>query len=175
MKLENTLENKAKFFAQYWGQYVLYFTSDFLRKIDNLTLDSVENDDYLELKPLSQISDEDVNFVAKVCHQVPNLNFEIKRQDDIVHATSMDKYGIESHICINFKYATINCNIRIPDDNDKPVSYKVNIAEIHMSARRVVGYIQSLDYLRSKGYALPWMDLSVEDLVEYGWVKLKEN
>ena len=60
MKTENTLENKAKFFAQYWGQYVLYFTSDFLRKIDNLTLDSVENDDYLELKPLSQISDEDV-------------------------------------------------------------------------------------------------------------------
>ena len=175
MKLENTLENKAKFFAQYWGQYVLYFTSDFLRKIDNLTLDSVENDDYLELKPLSQISDEEAIHIARVCHQVPNSNFEVERQDDIIHATGIDKVGIERHICINFKYATINCNIRIPDDNDKLISYKVNIAEVHMSARRVVGYIQSLDYLRSKGYALPWMDLSVEDLVEYGWVKLKEE
>ena len=175
MKTENTLENKAKFFAQYFSQHVLYFSSDFLRKIDNLTLDSVENDDYLELKPLSQITDEDINFVAKVCHQVPNLTFEIKRQDGIVHATSVDKYGIERHICINFKYATINCNIRIPDANDKLISYKVNIAEIHMNASRVVGYIQSLDYLRSKGYAVPYMDLSVEDLVEYGWIKLKEN
>ena len=33
----------------------------------------------------------------------------------------------------------------------------------------------TVDYLRSKGYALPWMDLSVEDLVKYGWIKLKEN
>lgn len=31
------------------------------------------------------------------------------------------------------------------------------------------------DYLRSKGYVLPYMDLSVEDLIEYNWVKLKEN
>lgn len=35
-----------------------------------------------------------------------------------------------------------------------------------------LGLLQS-DYLRSKGYALPWMGLSVEKLVEYGWVKLK--
>ena len=66
MKTQNTLENKAKFFAQYWEQHVLYFSSDFLRKIDNLTLDSIENDDYLELKPLSQISDEDAIEVSKI-------------------------------------------------------------------------------------------------------------
>ena len=49
MKTENTLENKAKFFAQYWGQHVLYFSSDFLRRIDNLTLGNIENDDYYDL------------------------------------------------------------------------------------------------------------------------------
>ena len=32
-----------------------------------------------------------------------------------------------------------------------------------------------IDYLRSKGYALPYMDLSVEDLISYGWIKLKVN
>ena len=32
-----------------------------------------------------------------------------------------------------------------------------------------------IDYLRSKGYALPWMDLSVQDLINYGWVKLIES
>lgn len=34
---------------------------------------------------------------------------------------------------------------------------------------------RNIDQLRNLGYALPWMDLSVEDLVEYGWVKLKED
>ncbi|WP_418360129.1 hypothetical protein [Sphingobacterium detergens] len=33
--------------------------------------------------------------------------------------------------------------------------------------------INQCDYLRSKGYAIPWNGLSVEKLVEYGWVKLK--
>ena len=35
--------------------------------------------------------------------------------------------------------------------------------------------IKTGDYFRSKGYALSYMGLSVEDLVEYGWIKLKEN
>ena len=110
MKTENTLENKSIFFARYWGQHVLYFTSDFLRKINNLTLDSIENDDFLELKPLSQISDEDV---------------------------------------INLGYS--------------------NMSHLKSNLDR------NIDQLRSLGFALPWMDLSVKDLIEYGWVKLKEN
>ncbi len=32
--------------------------------------------------------------------------------------------------------------------------------------------IYAFDYLRSKGYALPWMGLSVENQVKYGWIKL---
>ena len=126
MKLENTLENKAKFFAQYWGQYVLYFTSDFLRKIDNLTLDSVENDDFLELKPLSRISDEDAIEISK-------------------------------------EYPAFGSNIR---NSVKELFQEFDDLELS---------IKTGDYLRSKGYALSYMYLSVEDLVEYGWVKLKEN
>jgi hypothetical protein len=29
-----------------------------------------------------------------------------------------------------------------------------------------------IDYLRSKGYALPWMGLSVNKMVEAGWIKI---
>ena len=138
MKLENTLENKAKFFAQYWGQYVLYFTSDFLRKIDNLTLDSVENDDYLELKPLSQISDEDAIEVSKI-FGIGHLSGAIKELILSIFRTSINDSGTTS------------------------------------STNGIKNWLHVFDYLRSKGYALPWMDLSVEDLVEYGWVKLKEE
>lgn len=31
------------------------------------------------------------------------------------------------------------------------------------------------DYLRSKGYALPFMGISVETMIEKGWIKLKEE
>ena len=126
MKTENTLENKARFFAQYWGQHVLYFSSDFLRKIDNLTLDSIENDDFLELKPLSQISDEDAIEISKF-------------------------------------YPSFGSDIR---NAVKELFQEWNVLELS---------IETGDFLRSKGYALPYMDLSVEDLIEYGWIKLKEN
>ena len=133
MKTQNTLENKAKFFAHYFSQNVLYFSSDFLRKIDNLTLDSIENDDYLELKPLSQISDKDLEKCLNILGQ--RLDLESFRESFIEGLSNRDFYA---------------------------QFYPVRAIEI-------------ADYLRSKGYALTYMDLSVEDLVEYGWVKLKEN
>ena len=138
MKTQNTLENKARFFAQYFGQHVLYFSSDFLRKIDNLTLDSVENDDYLELKPLSQISDEDAIEVSKI-FGLGHLSGAIKELILSIFRTSINDSGTTS------------------------------------STNGIKNWLHVFDYLRSKGYALPWMDLSVEDLVEYGWVKLKEE
>ncbi|CAD0220376.1 hypothetical protein [Chryseobacterium sp. JV274] len=35
--------------------------------------------------------------------------------------------------------------------------------------------VAQLDFLRSKGYALPWMNLNIDTLEKYGWIKLKEN
>jgi hypothetical protein len=29
------------------------------------------------------------------------------------------------------------------------------------------------DYLRSKGYAVPYLNYSVQDLIDFGWIKLK--
>ena len=126
MKTQNTLENKARFFAQYWGQHVLYFSSDFLRKIDYLTIVGIENDDYLELKPLSQISDEDSIEISK---EFPAFKSDIR-------------------------------------NSVKELFKEFDVLELSL---------ETGDYLRLKCYALPWMDLSVEDLVEYGWIKLKEN
>lgn len=30
----------------------------------------------------------------------------------------------------------------------------------------------AMDWLRSRGYAIPWMGLSIEEMVEAGWIKL---
>lgn len=118
--MENTLENKAKFFAQYYNQHVLYFTQSFLRKVDHLVLSHVEDSDYLELKPLSSITDEE----HKEILENPIYNTE----------KSVQKNKIGNY-------------------------YTSDIA--------------ITDYLRSKGYALPFMGISVKKLVEFGWIKIK--
>ena len=159
MKLENTLENKAKFFAQYWGQHVLYFSSDFLRKIDNLTLDSIENDDYLELKHISQISDEDAINVAKL---VSPMLFEGRGKNGGHYIDKSETWWYS----VKHNGKTLMVDI----DLDGYIFEYDEVEEYKRPSRSLIG----TDYLRSKGYALPWMDLSVEDLVEYGWVKLKK-
>ena len=126
MKTENTLENKAKFFAQYWGQHLIIMGS-FLRRIDHVTLCNIENDDILQLKPLSKISDEDALILSKM------------------------RYSFEEYINLENGKCMVSCH-----ENQK------DLMQIQV------------DFLRSKGYALPYMDLSVEDLIDYGWVKLEE-
>ena len=145
---ETDLNLKARFFAQYFGQHVLYFTSDFLRKIDSLTLVGIENDDYLELKPLSHITDEDAI-------ELMRLKIESKGVVDI------ETIEIENKTLDGYTFI-----VKYKNWDDERVGFVFN------------GHTNPLsfyDYLRSKGYALPYMDLSVEDLVEYGWIKLKEN
>ena len=160
MKLENTLENKARFFAQYFGQHVLYFSSDFLRKIDNLTLDSIEDDDFLELKPLSLISDEDAINVAKL---VSPMLFEGRGKNDGHYIDKSETWWYS----VKHNGKTLMVDI----DLDGYIFEYDEVEEYKRPSRSLIG----TDYLRSKGYALPWMDLSVEDFIEYGWVKLKEN
>lgn len=121
-KTENTLENKAKFFAQYWGVDVVnYGRGAKLMSVDFVDFIDLKNELFLELTPLSQIRNEDVSYLGEN------------------HAISFDEFG-----CYYGRGA----------------GHSWTSSEI--------------DYLRSKGYALPWMDLSVEDLVDYGWVKLKD-
>lgn len=39
----------------------------------------------------------------------------------------------------------------------------------------LVKSLRVFDYLRSKGYALPFREYSVEDLISFGWIKLVQN
>lgn len=138
MKTENTLENKAKFFAQYWGQRGLVVKTkwaNYNHIVDAKGLLATENSTtfFLELTPLFQITDED---------------------------------AIE---CFKFIYGDDHVNNIL-----NVLSETKSIFEIKLSIINSRDHLK-YDFLRSKGYALPWMDLSVDDLVNYGWVKLKEK
>ena len=129
--IELTNELKARFFAQYWGQEVLRFTHpnllDDIWRVNELEDDLAGRYGYLELKPLSSITDEDAAEVARL----------------------MGRFGLYVYL-INQGRGFINSAgipFRLP--------------------------IKVYQYLQSKGYALPFMDISVTTFIEAGWVKLK--
>lgn len=67
--MKDTIENKSRFFALYWGQQILCWSSS--TSSHKFTMVSYQNypirqRDFLELKPLSQITDEDAIEVAKL-------------------------------------------------------------------------------------------------------------
>ncbi|KPE51012.1 hypothetical protein [Chryseobacterium indologenes] len=118
--MENTLENKAKFFAQYYSVPCIQNDEWIWRENDEfgkLPSGCDITDCYANLKPLTLITDEDAFRIG---------------------------------FCNRKIFLATNTNLYI---------YQIN----------------SADFLRSKGYALPWMGLSVEKLIEYGWIKLRES
>ncbi|WP_430827264.1 hypothetical protein [Chryseobacterium indologenes] len=80
--MENTLENKAKFFAQYWGQEVFkYFDTLKIQtyfKLDHENFGNIHNG-YLELKPLSSITDEEL---VKIAQFYESTAHNVKLGDD---------------------------------------------------------------------------------------------
>lgn len=127
--MENTIENKAMFFAQYWGVKCLKNTllnPDIpSHKVEIGNCKGLPQQ-FLELTPLSDITDEDAKKIAVLAYKIS--------RGDIVSG----KEYLHQFDKVNASYPTI-------------IS----------------------DFLRSKGYALPYMGLSVDKLIEYGWVKLK--
>lgn len=125
--MENTLENKAKFVAQYWGQPI-YYVNNLDRVVESNIGGWIQQNGlnfcYLELKSLSTITDEDAIDLGKIIGYL-NSPFQVRK-----------------HLKENYPFG---------DSLEQP----------------------ELDYLRSKGYALPYMGLSVKKLIEYKWIKLK--
>jgi hypothetical protein len=130
MKPETNNDNKAKFFAQYWGQKET--GSDYYGEIMPDTWNDFPiniTNQYLIVTPLSQLTDEELLQLAK------------------------NYWG------------------------DQYIEGWSDLHTIDWGKKLVSGVaFDSItnDYLRFKGYAIPWMGLSVEELIEAGWVKLKK-
>ena len=111
---------KCRFFAQYWGTKTMYVGGVGLVEVGKGGWNLKHPDFFLQLKPLSKITDED--------------------------AISMYR-GLERN------YESSN-----------------QFLEDYKS----IGFLEQseVDFLRSKGYAVPYMEYSVDELVKIGWVQL---
>lgn len=137
MKAEINQEWKAKFFAQYWNQYIGYTINRAAGKqyvgvhfIHSYSLPT----HYLELKPLSAIADEDLIGISFTFPKDNRADIEFQFYPDDYNGHWVAKNG-----------------------QDRKEGYFT---------------LRDFDYLRSKSYALPFMGLSVDEMVQAGWIKL---
>jgi len=178
MKTEINDENKGKFFAHYIDQSVTipeYLQEDDLWKDAILTgvrnggheiefqlIDKNDNVDETEtvepinavaliLKPLSSITDEDAFAVAEL--EGYKTTGTIEREENWVSVFTESPSGAEFSILFSNGYCGWDNGLDYSDHDTEGVSPA------------------AYDYLRSRGYAIPWMGLSVEELKNAGWIK----
>jgi hypothetical protein len=125
--------------AQYWGQTIAKHERDNKNEIREVssTLDLESMGWYLELKSVSDISDEDAIEIAKMFTLGIEREFIVLKNGFYKTFVSWGESRFEK--------------LLIDDAVDKQ---------------------KTVDYLRSKGYALPYDGLSVEKQIEYNWIKL---
>lgn len=142
--IENTIENKRKFFYLYYGQKILsYDGAEFEFPVTDCRLN-----DYLLLKPLScfSITDEDAIETARMN---TSINWNSGGKEEIWKSSFGDTVVSNGSGIIQEYGQTIVTRIEWLN-------------------------LEQIDFLRSKGYGLPYMGLSIETMVERGWIKLKE-
>lgn len=126
--MKNTPENKAQFFALYWGQEIMRW-HQWLKSTKSSIIDfkipmqsevGIDKGWYLELRSVKKMLEKD------------------------------------------------------SDDFNMAFTYDINQYGYTRSKERIDWKASHIDELRRRGYAVPWMGLSVEKLIEYGWIKLIE-
>lgn len=142
------LKQKRAFQVLYFGQKVLRWDDSPERNNHIIGVGSLSDlwvwGTYLELIPLSEISDEHAIEVANIMDVDPNL-------------LTRDEF-----------------HIRFGKDGDS-----IGIwfdGEILVDGEQCPLYIlQVYDYLRSQSYLLPFRSYSTQQLIDMGWVKLKNK
>lgn len=161
------MENeKAAYFAQYWKQPVQRYNNDhYIKEVNGFIDDTLLKGDYLLLTPLSAITDEDAIEVAKMYHP-GNDRCTILRKQDFIFTIDVDSSS------------SVEFSLEIELDFSRTFQHSY-LSKIH--GRTYGGefpdrsFLCISDFLRSKGYALPWRQYSVEQLIEMGWLQLTNN
>lgn len=156
MKLENTYKNKIRFFNLYWGQEVLSDKRSYKPTPEKINIDANRDEVsmFLNLKSISDITDEEL---VEVMH----LN-NFKVSDEFSITRDFDMWGdptVELKVTDGGEAFISNNNFYLVDYNSDEKEPNGN----------------SYDFLRLKGYAMSYYNLSVDDLIKYNWIKLKKN
>lgn len=148
--MTNTIENKLQFYAQYWGQSVMHNDNFIWRTHETMDamLDICRGELkgwYAKLKHLTDITDEDAIEVAKIIFNITDDNYLSEVGGTIIW--SLFEVG-------------------------HPFPINTTDAK-EIDAIRAKDIIRIVDYLRSRGYLLPFMGLTTEQILAYKWAVIK--
>lgn len=170
MKTENNLQNKAAFIAQYWGQEVLKYKDDEVLEmlqypltVSAPFLDVLPKENhYLELTDLKDITDSHACTVYGLMRGNPSadvVDMVVEREDK--HITIYDKHN-------NFPDERDTLRIYFFDFDIYSLDEHGRVFQV--DTERI---LETIDYLRSKGYLLGWRGLIPQDIINYEWVKVQ--
>ena len=159
------------YFAQYWGQEVMYrkFTyvdgsSKLSGPYEIINLDLIDHklgnqngvvNQYLKLKRLSNITEEDALEVAKI-EEILEPKFDTRDFHQIYSAIPYNNHFIHFHD--DFE----KCSVDVLEDNGTGQEFFV---EQPLK-------LASADYLRKKGYAVSYDGMKNKDLIKRDWLEL---
>lgn len=150
--MENTLENKKKFCGLYWGQEIM--ENPFFPELGCTRIVTIEKfftvDTRLNLKSVKSITDHDAIELMKIKLLSTGIN-----EDEIKTIKIESRTSDGFTFIIKYKNWASSREGFVFNGQSNPLSF--------------------YDYLRSEGYAIPFMGLSVEKLISYGWVKIIET
>lgn len=157
-------KEKARFFAQYYGQKVYRVEGkEGTCYLGGFGLSNPELS-HLLLKPLSSITDEDAILVTDIILGMNVINryatpWKVTRD----FAITGWPY-IKVHHPKNIYSLNIDCNLCVFD------LYNM---EDSCTSEHDMKWCNVIDFLRSRGYALPYLNYSVQDLQDMNWIKLQ--
>ncbi|WGQ15544.1 hypothetical protein [Sphingobacterium faecium] len=178
--MENNLENKAMFFAQYWGQSFLNGINGTailsLIDINDISLGRISGK--LILKSLSSITDDHLMKVVEiVLPYLQDPSFRISKG-----YTRNGKNICETVICIEVTEFVdiihrniLHALIQVDTEEHDIITGMFEDDGKLLRDDATDNILHAYDFLRSKGYALPFMGLTVEKQIEYGWIKILES
>lgn len=164
MKPQLTPELKARFFAQYYGLKVKTTEMSDGQMFNTGPKVTARFGSYLVLRSISSITDEEAIEIAKAAANL-TTDWNSSPNKKYFYVTRDKKYkGIE----VTEKYSYRSVHI---DPVDGEITVYNDDSEISESGLQIWGFQLMLSY----GICLPFMGYSVEELVQAGWVKLREE
>lgn len=152
-----TKEEKPQFFGLYHGQRVMKIDdSESIYTVEMIKFPMSESS-YLLLKPLSSITDEDAIEVAKMAWK-GSVKDTIRKANRII-VRMPDKVNPNQKFIISIWFDSGNTTVW--EWNTEKYTRTFNQCAI-------------VDFLRSKCYAMPFKNYSVDDLIKEGLIKLHE-
>lgn len=163
--MQNTLKNKAKFFASYLFQNVLFEDGESKFKVSEVIFKDEEN---LQIFKHGKPRTIGISF-CKLC-----LKDTCLIEDDLAEkiATILHSTGIWNVSSANPK------GILNLWDSNKKVNATLFRDLSFVGPEHEADYYhfpKVYDLVRQHGFALPWNGLSVETQVEYGWIELQKE